>query len=225
MPISLKMARDQLRERLGEPDPRQFKDIFLNSALNEGARDLCRRTECHRDTWTVATTASQQEYTGPTLLIRVHRAEVESTDGRRTPLEYRDFQSMDAVWHTSQATSEGDPLLYTTWGMPPTLKVVLYPKPSTVMTLRLHYYRFPTIAVSDETAIEVPEGWEDAVITYAEYKARLRDGDPRWQDLKAIYEEIMADLLVTAVRFNDQAGTVDEWGPPLPAWLTDDGYW
>lgn len=222
---TLKMLRDDLRERLQEMDPRQFGDVYLNRMLNEGARDLCRRTECLRDTWQVSTVSSTQEYTGPPGIVRIHRAEVEAIDGTRTVLEYKDFQSMDAVWHTSQATTEGDPLLYTTWGMPPLLKVVLYPKPSTIMTLRLHYYRFPTIAVSDATVIEVPEGWEDAVVTYAEYKARLRDGDPRWQNAKAIYEEVMADLLVTAVRYNDQAGTVDEWGPPLPAWLTDGDGW
>jgi hypothetical protein len=226
MPQTLSELRTSLRERISELNPRQFPDIYLNKLINEGARDLCRRTECLRDTWTIATAPATQQYTGPSNIVRLHRVEVEDSDGSRTPLEYRDFQSMDHVWHTSQATASGDPLLYTTWGMPPNLKVILYPTPSNAGTLRLHYYRFPTAAISDATAIEVPEGWEDAVVTYAEYKAWRRDGDSRWQDSKAIYEEVMADLLVTAVRYNDQSGSVDEWGNGfgLPAWLTDGDY-
>lgn len=224
MPSTLKMLRDDLRERLHEPDPRQYRDTWLNKIINEGAKDLCRRTECHRATWTADTLDLVQSYTGPADIVRVHRLEFIQSDDTTIPLEYRDFNSMDQVWHTRQTTTTGTPLVYTTWGMPPTLKLVLFPTPEPTGTIKLYYYRLPALALSDATVIEVPEGWEDAVVAYAESRALRRDGDQRWTEAKQLYDEMLSDLLVTSTTYNDQPGQIDSWTNfGLPSWLTD-GY-
>lgn len=226
MSSTLKMLRDDLRDRLDELDARQWTDAQLSKWINEGARDLTRRTECLRDRWTTPTVIGTQEYTGPTDLIRLHRVEYQAADDQTHALEYRDFQNMDSVWWSSQKTAEGTPLYYTTWGMPPNFKIVLFPTPAAVGTIRCFYYRLSATALDDTTTVEVPEGWEDAVVTYAEMMAMRRDGNPAWQESKGLYEEKLSDLLVTAQRYGDQAGMIDTFNGSggLPGWLVNDGY-
>lgn len=222
MPVTLKDVRDELRERLNELNARQWSDSILNKWINEGARDLARRTECIRDRATINLVVGTQEYTGPTDAIRIHRVEYRESD-RTITLEYRDFNSMDQVWWTAQRDTEGIPGLYTMWGMPPSLKLVLFPTPSVASTtLTVYYYRYPANVQSDMSTVECPEGWYDAIVTYAEMMALRRDDQEKWVASKEMYEEKMTDLLVTAQRFSDASGMIDGWsggGGAMPGWL------
>lgn len=217
--------RTDLRDRLSEASARQWPDASLNRYINEGARDLSRRTECLRDTANIAVVIGTQTYTGPTNLIRLHRIELITADSN-IALEYRDYSSMDSVWHSAQSSRDGHPVYYTTWGMPPLFKIILYPTPSAVGTLKVFYYRFPANVTVDATAVEVPEGWQDLVVLFAESTALRRDADPRWQEAKAEYMERLGDLYTTALRYGDQAGTIDGgWSSGgLPEWLTQDAW-
>jgi len=90
-----------------------------------------------------------------------------------------------------------------------------------------HYYRLPSDDVlTDPTQeIELPQGWEELAVDYAVYQAMLQDGDDRWQAYKALYDEHLSDLTVTAIRFNDQAGMMNVGANgALPQWLWDEGW-
>lgn len=229
MTITLADAVDRVRARLDELTETAWSDEHLRSWINEGVRDVARKTETlitHAD---LDVEAGEQDIDAPTDVLRVHAAHfVYDNDSRIFPLEYRDFNAMDSVWFEQQAMNTADPRLFTTRGYPPNLKVVLYPRPPRDGTLKLTYYRLPdefaTDGTDDTETIEVVAGYEDLVVEYAAMLALRRDRDQRWIEHKAIYDEHLQAMIETTRRWSDQAGTVSRAGHPLPNWLTGYGY-
>lgn len=216
----------ELRSRLNEPNPTGFfADEELRAWLNEGAREAARRTEALRAKTTIAVLASTQDYTAPTDMVRIHRLEFQPTgSSQRVPLVYRDRTAMDVVWGTYQAISQSWwPEMYTTWGFPPAVTVTLYPTPTTAGTLHCYYYRLPasltTTGTQATTTIDIPEGWEDAILSYAEARARLKQ---QRADLYQIafqnFVSIMTALVETSARYTDAVGLVT----PDFGWMGDE---
>lgn len=220
------------RSKLDEITASHWETTQLRRWIFDGARDACRRAECLRDSVSFPAVAGTQEYnlngTGDLEnLIRIHRITYQSVgETEQYPLEYFDFNSQDSMsWATPYRNR---PDRYSTWGFPPSLTLVLYPNPTDAGTVNVYYYRLPDNGcLSDETLdVEIPQGWEDLCIDYAVYQAMLQDNDPRWQQYKAIYDEHLQDLLVTAIRFNDQAGAmaIGQSSGMIPQWLWDGGW-
>lgn len=231
MSVTLAQAVEQMRNgRLD--DVRAFSDLQLQKWLQEGARDIARKAECLQDTADIAATASTQRYTAPIDAVRIYRCEwIPTGEDVNYPLEYRDFNTLDDVWWTQQTITEGTPVWYTFWGYPPGLELVVYPTPSTAGTFRVYYYRFPANAVTSETAadneantLDVVSGWEDVCYDYAEYRALRRDANPRWQEAKALYDEHIQELAITAIRWSDQAGMISVGSSMVPQWLYDEAW-
>lgn len=216
---------EQIRDRLDEATSTYWTDAELYRFINEGAREVCRRGEVLQKRDTIASIASTQEYTMPTDVLRVYRVEYEDASSNVVPLEYRDFNSMDSIWWTRQKTTTGSkPYWYTMWGYPPALKIILYPAPTTGSeTIRVFYYGLPTALADDGTdvaeTVEVPQGWEDLVVLFAEFTAMRKDGDPRWAEAKTLFEERTKDMIEMTRRWTDQADSV-QWNTGfLPGWL------
>lgn len=213
------------RERLNEPTQTHYLDTELRRWINDGAKDLCRRTEILQTRSTITAVVGTREYTLPTNVIRVYRATYTPTGSSQPvyPLEYRDFNNMDAIWWTQQAVTSSTPHLFTMWGYPPALKLIVYPIPSVAGTIEMFYYALPTELATDTSQVAftlgIPEGWDDPVVDYVEYMALRKDRDPRWQEAKALYEEHVATLYDLSRRWSDQAGMVTPETPFLPAWL------
>lgn len=218
---TLAQARTALRERLDEKSARQWTDPMLDRWLNEGAKDMARKAEVLQSTATIDATDGTQTYDLPADAVRVHRATWQNDgDSSSYPLEYRDFQSADAVWWTQQAVTQGTPHLFTMWGVPGAVEITLYPTPSVNGTLSLLYYRLPVTVTDDDTAMDIPAGWEDTMYAYATYMAMMQDRDQRWQAQKALYDEQMGDLLVLTRRYSDQSGSsVQGEFPAVNGWL------
>lgn len=214
-----------VRERLNEPTANHYTDPELRRWINDGAKDLCRRTEILQTRREIPVESGTREYTLPDDVIRVYRATYTPDGSNQSvyPLEYRDFNNMDAVWWTQQAVTSSTPHLFTMWGYPPALKLILYPIPSEAGTVELFYYSLPAELATDgtaaDTALGIPEGWDDPVVDFAEYMALRKDRDPRWQEAKALYEEHVATLYDLSRRWSDQAGMITPDAPMLPAWL------
>lgn len=101
----------------------------------------------------------------------------------------------------------------------------LYPIPSQNGTLNIFYYRLPTQTTTTTDYIEVPEGWEDLVVAYVEYKARRVDKDPNWQYAKQEYEEKLQDLINVSRVYHDQMQFISSMsGTPIPWDLYSDGW-
>jgi hypothetical protein len=217
---TLAEVRTQIRDRLDEAAARYWTNAQIDSWINEATRDVARRAEVLQTTSTITTIAGTQEYSMPSDVVRVHRVEHHSGDAV-TPLEYRDFNNMDAVWGTGQKqTTNTRPYWYSLWGYPPNLKVVLFPIPAlSDDTIKVFYYRMPAAISGDSTTVPVPQGWEDLVVMYAEYIAFRKDGDPRWTEAKTLYEERLHQMLDVTRRWTDQAGAITTGTSYVPGWL------
>ena len=220
------------RAKLDEVSASHWETTQLRRWIFDGARDACRRAECLRDSASFTAVAGTQEYSLTTGtfddIIRIHRVTYQSVgETEQYPLDYFDFFSQDSMsWATPYRNR---PTQYATWGFPPSLTLVLYPNPSDAGTVNLYYYRLPNSdCLTDETeVVEIPQVWEELCVDYAVYQAMLQDNDQRWQQYKSIYDEHLSDLIVTAIRFNDQAGMMNVGsgaGSMVPQWLWDAGW-
>lgn len=211
---------EAVREQLAEADASQWDDDMLTRWINDGAMDIARRAEVLQERYDVDCADGVAEYTLPSNVLRVHRVEFyfDSDTSTKYSLEYRDFQNMDGVWGTNQ-TREDTPMLYTLWGFPPSLKLVLFPVPSANGTAKVFYYRLPTARYGTTQTVEIPEGYHDLLVHYAEYRALRRDRDSRWQEAKGLYEDGLRDMIALTRRWSDQAGMIDTGVSHLPAWL------
>lgn len=217
--------RQIVRDRLDEDTPRRWSNAQLNRWINEGARDVARRAECLQAKNTVSVSANAQTVPLSTLtgLIKVNRVEWKGTGSANVyALEYRDFNSMDAVWWDQQDNTTSTPRFYTLIGHPPSLTAQLYPLPSTSGTLRVLYWRLPVEVTADAATVEIPDGWWDVIADYTEYKALRKDSDPRWREAFEIYKDNLSALVELTRRYTDQSDLITPETPFLSAWVWDD---
>ena len=213
-----------IRNKLDETTSGQWSDAELRTWINEAARDIARRTESLQTYEEINVTANTQEYTVNDGCLRVHRVEWRPTASSNVyPLEYRDFNSMDAVWWASQTTSKGYPTFYTMWGYPPTLKIVLYPTPSEGGKLKVFFYQTASNLATDGSAagstVQVPVGYEDLIESYVEHVALRKDRDPRWQEARAIYMDSLQEMIDQTRRWTDQGDFIQVGSSHIPGWL------
>ncbi len=221
MTITLTNILADVRDRLDDTSssPR-WSDTMLTRWINEGLRDIARRNEVILDRSDITAVVGTQEYALPSTIHRVYRVEYRRTgDSQVYSLEYKDFNNLDAVWWTSQTISQATPMLFTTWGFPPNLKMVVYPKPAAAGTFKIFYYRAPATLVSGTDIAEVPEGWQDLISLYCEFVALRRDSSPRWQEAKSLYEESLSTMYDLTRRWSDQAGSIEVNTSFIPGWL------
>lgn len=220
---TLLAIRTDLRSRLDESSARFWSNTELNTWINEGLRDVSRRSEVllKYDVGT-AVVAGTAKYTLPTDVIRLHRVEFVPTGSTSIyPLEASTYQQMDSVWGVQQSVQRSYPSYYVLWGVAGAIgmTIQLYPVPSQAGLLYLYYYRLPATLSSDSDVAEIPAGWEDLVTQYAEYVAMRKDRDPRWQDSKALYEEALINLINVTRQLHDQARSVTVGTMSVPGWL------
>lgn len=212
------------RIRLDEASADQWTDAQIRSWINEGAMDIARKTESLQDRQTIAGVVGTAEYSLATNCIRVHRVEWTPTGENTTRLEYADVKSMDGYGWEQRTLQNARPYAYTIWGSGTALKLVTFPAPSTAGNFTTWYYRLPTNLAEDGTAaastVEIPQGWDEILLDYVEYRALRKDRDPRWQENKALYDENLLTMYENTRRWTDSAGVIDHTYSSLPAWLT-----
>jgi hypothetical protein len=233
MTATLAVLRTRLRSRLNEPSPAHWTDVQLGDWINEGAREVARQAECLSDTGTVSVTAGVRDYSLSTLSpqpLRIHRVEYEETGSDLLyPLEYRDYNTMDNVWGAYQKISSGRTAYWTAWGYFPNISVVLYPIPQSNATLTLYYYRNPTPVATDGTGdtdvVECPDGWEDCIVDYAEYRAMRNDKQQNWTDAQTEFQNRLTQLINITTRPDDATGLITTpTGGFIPGWLANPDY-
>lgn len=213
-----------VRSHLDEATAAQWSDAEITRWLNEGQRDVARRTEVLQATATIPVTAGQQNYVAPADMLRIHRVEHTNTgDPTIWALEYRDWHAMDQVWWSQQAVTQARPVWYTLWGFPPNVNIVLYPKPHTNGSLKVFYYKLPADLVNPTDTTQLPNGWDDLLVLWCEHVALRKDADPRWTEAKQLYEERLAALNDLSRRWTDAAGLITSAaGAYVPQWLWSD---
>jgi len=220
MSVTLAEARRAVRELLDEETPQSFKDAYLDRLIHEGCIEIARSSEVLETSAEINIIVSTREYDMPADMIRAHRVDFETdNDGNHLTLSYRDFHNANAVqWH---GDTEGMPSLYTMWGRPGAVKLVLYPSPAYAGTVTVHYYKLPAQPTTNSSVLDIPEGWENVVYLYAEYRALRRDRDPRWQESKGLFDEALGSLYDISRRHTDQAGQIVPEPVATNSWLYD----
>jgi hypothetical protein len=218
-------AVTSLRERLDEETAAQWLDVSLRRWLNEGIRDIARRTRHYWDVDTIAVSADDGEYTVDADVLHIkHVYYTPSGDASRMiPLEARAFEAMNQLWWDRQDQSSGDPAVFTTYGYAPTLTIKLFPVPGSDGTLTLHVIRLPAeLDVAAGTGnIDVPTGWLEMAFDYGEYMALRKDRDPRWQEAFQMYESKVQGIIDMGDYINAPGEFVPTGSGILPSWLTD----
>ena len=227
----------------GNPTPRQFTDTELTEWINDGLRDVARRAEgliTYDTTITISAYVPIPGQAAPTYplqtdIIRIQRIEFipYGAINQVYPLQASTQQQMDQVWGTYQQNPASYPQFWVTRGYPGgsgrnQFLLQVYPVPSQGGTLNVYYYRHPT-RLTDPVAntaeyqvtLDIVEGWDDAVIDFAEYKALQKARDPEWKDRKAEYEEKVAQMIDVTRQWTDQPSYMTYGTRFMPSWLTE----
>lgn len=218
-------TRLDVRAHLAEITPRMWTDAQLNVWINEGLRDIARRTETIQSLSTaVPVIAGTATVTVPADALRLHRIEFVPTGaGQVYQVKLVTLDELEQVFGITPNTQQGYPVYAAAWGFPPAVTLRLYPVPSQAGTLNIYYYRLPAVVAADGDVLEVLAGYEDLIVLYAEYVARRKDRDPSWQDAKALYEERVTYMVETTRQWHDQAMSVTIGSHAVPAWLYEFG--
>jgi hypothetical protein len=247
MPTTLQDCINRVRSNLEEPSARFWTDTELTNWINDGCRDLARRTE---DLLTfdqgIIIPSNTGNLEGPTKfplppdLIRIHRVEFTPIGIGSQQIYYLQastYQEMDQYWGVTQATPSSFPIYYVLWGTPGMSgrnqqTIQLYPNCSQAGNLNIFYYRLPrrfTDPLADSSQyglpLEIVEGWDDAVVMFCTVRAAVKDRDPVWKDLKAEYEELVQQMVDVTRQFHDQGRAFQHSTTAVPQWLTDSGGW
>lgn len=226
---TLAEARTDLRNRLAETTTRFWSDAELVTWINEGMRVVARRAETIQALSTsIAAVVGTQKYDLPTDCIRVHKVDFVPT-GQTQQYPLRPCTEGELIQYAgvNPLMQGAYPALFAAWGMPggtgnATLKMKVYPVPGQTGTFNLYYYRQPAALVTgtnDATALEVPAGWDDLVVQYAESVALLKDQDPRWRDVRQLFENDLGYLIDVTRQYHDQDRQFIPAGSP--SWLTE----
>jgi hypothetical protein len=209
MPISQSQAIEAVRFRLDEEAPGLFRDDQIRAWLNEGVREVARRSEWFRATQNASVSVGTQTYVLAGDTIRVYRVEYQpSGTNLKYPLEYRDLNQMDVVWGIMQSVSQGVPMFWSMWAAnPPT--VYLSPIPSQAGQINVFYYRMPadlatTNTDDSRTSLEIPMGWEDLPVEYATALGFRKSRNPQMYALTMQeFQSKLGEFVEMSTRYTD----------------------
>lgn len=231
MPVTLAEYIRRSRSVLDEPTARFWTDAELTDWINDGARDLARRAEdLLTYDQTLAIAANVATYSLPSDVIRIHRAEFVPVNSTQTyPIRPSSQDEMDQIWGTYQANPSSYPSWFVTRGYPggsgnSNFQIQFYPVPSQPGTVNLYYYKMPKRLLSTDTGltIDMPEGWDDLIIMYVEWRGLRKTRDPRWQEAYKLYGEQVDYLLNVTRYFHDQQQVMSTASRMMvPQWLTE----
>lgn len=230
------------------PTARLYTDTEITDWINDGLRDVSRRAEelltfdqsIQVPAFIPSTVTQVPKYLLLPDTVRLHR--VEFVPVNQTNQIYRvepsTYNEMDQIWGTYQQNASTYPRWYVLWGVPGqttgrnAFQIQLYPCPSQAGTLNVYYYRLP-VRIGDPVAdpsqylvtLDILEGWDDAAVDFAIYRALQKGRDPSWKDRKAEYEEKIDQMVDVSRKFHDQQSFVSYGTNMLPAWLVGGGEW
>jgi hypothetical protein len=109
------------------------------------------------------------------------------------------------------------------WGVPPTMTITLYPTPTSAGSLYCYYYKLPAAlsvtGTAATTVLDIPEGWEDLILSYAEARARLKQQRADlYQIAQGQFVNLLSALQETSTRYTDAPGQVT----PDFGWMSED---
>ena len=147
--------------------------------------ELARETNCIENVYTTTTTASQQEYSLPSLAIAVKR--ITYAGVKLAPIS---FMQDDVLTLSNQSTTAtGTPQYYAVWNR----SIYLRPIPSATGTLKIWTYNAPDETVSGG-AIDVPEAYHLMLSNYVLWRMAAKDQNYDAAEYwRTMWKEALAD--------------------------------
>jgi len=214
-----------IRERLDEATASQWSQVQLRRWLNEGIRDIARRTFHYQTVDTIAVVAGTGEYTLDADVIRVNQCYFTPTgDIQLYPLSSRQWDAMDQVWGPYQNQEGGYPAMFSVRGYSPNTLVKLFPVPSVTGTLTFNNVRMPAaIDITSGTGnVDCPEAWLEVAYFYCEYMARRKDKDyEAAQESFTQYGLMIDNMIANGDYLNAPGEFIMARGGWLPDWLVN----
>lgn len=220
MTITLAQARTKLRLRLDELTSGAWTDAQLDEWLKDGARDISRRTMSLQSTTITSVSAGAATVFATGIKVNMVKwySPTKSTATRERVLEYIDHRQANRVMNS---TDTGDPLYYSTWGPPPAISVSMHPKPDAACEIEVYYYRVAIDPINDAAQMDIPDGWNDVLMLFAEYSAQKRDRQKEWSETKALYEQAVEGMIESTAMWAEATQTIQmPDGGQYPGWLT-----
>lgn len=229
MPATLGNCITRTRALLDEAAATFFTDAQIVEWLNDGMRDLARRTESLLHLVTIETVAGTKVYTIPTAVAigRVHRVVWSNAAGNQYPLIAATQQELDPIWGRDQLRAASAPMYYCLQGHPggtgnSEYKIQVFPVPNVVGTITITAYKLPARFSTGQTAdnVDVLEGWDDLLVYFAFYNGLIKDRNPAWRDIKQVYEEKVQQMMDVSRHYHDQSQFIaNGHGSWVPSWL------
>jgi hypothetical protein len=219
--LTLTNCLTEVRSLLDEPTAQFWSNSELTTWINQGCENFAQRTRTLRTQETVSVVANQQNYTAPPDQYALYRVEYQPTATGQVfiyPLDFMGYNEMDQAWGVYQTFPAAWPQAYTLWGNPPNLQIRLFPVPDQAGILNVFGYREPVAVVNNTDLVDILQGYEEAVIEYAVFKAKRKDKDPSWQEAKQNYEDILTDATNNTGWFTDQPGQMTTGQSQWPPW-------
>lgn len=211
----------RVRERLGEPTEGYWTNAEIRSFINEAARDISRRSESLVTDATLSVVAGTVAYTLPTNVVKLLKPATFTPTGSsaRYPLEPVDRANAITRWGISQDINSGTPNMFTITGYAGAYSMLIYPKPSSAGTINYRYAKYTsdlsTTGSQDGSTVDIPGGWEDVAVDYAEYRCWMKRRD---RDMAQMARQNYTDGL---------AGLAEAGNRPVevPGEITRDPFW
>ncbi len=200
--------------------------VWINDAVREIARTTETILEFRADLISIPNVA---RYALPADVIRLHRIEYVPAGSNQTYfIELRTYDELDQVWGIQQTIQSSYPSYAAIWGTPGRMTVQFYPVPAQGGVFNLYYYRMPGNLNTDGSdanqQLQIPFGWDDLVVYYAEFRARRKAKDQTWQDAYEIFKDELEHLVdVTRSAHDNGRFMQTSTSSGVPGWLTSFG--
>jgi len=119
-----------------------------------------------------------------------------TTGGQQMLIPYRDISYLDEV--STSLTSGSAPVFWYMYAN----TINIYPTPTTVMTVKLRYYKMPTLLVSDSDVPELPDSFKEILVLGAAARVlQVKDNYDQAAILKRDYaRQLMMLVKQTAIK-------------------------
>lgn len=186
--MDIEVLVQDVRDQLDQPDSSYLTHTILMRWLNQGQKVVARKTKCVHKITDLTTVAGQNAYEIPDCLgiKQVFYWQTSDSGYRLRHMSMRGLSDFGFV-----NTISGNPRVWVDQPIGTTRNIEVYPAPMTSgLTIRVYYYALPTtmicavdgggFPVDDPSNVdpELPEEYQDILVTWCRYKLRLMEEDP-----------------------------------------------
>jgi len=189
-------VRSQLAEPANTPDAQKFwTDVEIKAWINRGYEQFCMATKIVKDIIIKTVAEDVKEKTIETQFVQIDRIEWKDSDNNITELFPIAIEDVDF-------SSDADTGTPTNYYLRSRNVIGLDPTPDTEGTLRIFCSYIPSTLTDEVPNPVIPSMFQDALVEFALWKARLKYPEDRKLQLFIEHKTNFRDLVVAAIKQN-----------------------